>query len=107
MADLSPNPSPDDGLAGAGRAALTAAATTLQLVDPEADEMMSLDAVLRFFGGDRPIHYATLYRGIKAGRYPPPVSIGPNTRRWLRSQCREARQKLIDASSRKRDGEAD
>jgi predicted DNA-binding transcriptional regulator AlpA len=64
---------------------------------PRDDEMMSMGAVLEFFGGDTPLHYSTLYRGIAAGRYPKPVSIGPNSRRWLRSECRDARQKLIDA----------
>ena len=61
------------------------------------DEMMSIGAVLEIFGGDTPLHYSTLYRGIAVGRYPKPVSIGPNSRRWLRSECRDARQKLIDA----------
>ena len=64
------------------------------------DEMMTLPAVLAFFGGDRPIHYSTLYRGITAGRYPKPVRIGPNTSRWLRSECLVARQALIDARDR-------
>lgn len=57
-------------------------------------EMMTMAAVLAFFGGDRPIHSATLYRGIAAGRYPRPVPIGPNTKRWLRSECLAARQAL-------------
>jgi predicted DNA-binding transcriptional regulator AlpA len=60
------------------------------------DEMMSLDATLRFFGGDKPIHYSTLYRGIAAGRYAKPVHIGPNTVRWLRSECQEARKKMME-----------
>jgi predicted DNA-binding transcriptional regulator AlpA len=67
------------------------------------DEMMTMGAVLEFFGGDTPIHYSTLYRGIEAGRYPKGVRIGPNTVRWLRSECRAARQKLIAA----RDAEPD
>jgi len=61
------------------------------------DQLMSLGAVLEFFGGDRPIHFSTLYRGIANGRYPKPIPIGPNTKRWLRSECREARQRMIDA----------
>jgi len=43
------------------------------------NDMMSLEATLRFLGGDKPIHYSTLYRGIAAGRYPKPIHIGPNT----------------------------
>jgi len=62
------------------------------------DEMMPQEVTCKFFGGpDRPIHYSTLYRGIAAGRYPKPVHVGPNSVRWLRSECRKARQALIDA----------
>ena len=73
------------------------AAAEVDVTRPHDDEMMSIGTVLEYFGGDTPLHYSTLYRGIAAGRYPKPVSIGPNSRRWLRSECREARQKLIDA----------
>ena len=67
-------------------------------VQQHDDEMMSQPETCVFFGGpDRPIHYSTLYRGITAGRYPKPVRVGPNSVRWLRSECRVARQKLIDA----------
>jgi predicted DNA-binding transcriptional regulator AlpA len=66
--------------------------------DERDDDMMALKATCQFFGGvDRPIHYSTLYRGIAAGRYPKPVHIGPNSVRWLRSECRKARQTLIAA----------
>jgi hypothetical protein len=41
------------------------------------DDLMSMKSVLRFFGGDKPIHPATLYRGIAAGRYPAGIPIGP------------------------------
>jgi predicted DNA-binding transcriptional regulator AlpA len=61
------------------------------------DEMLTQQAACTFFGGDRPIHYSTLYRGIAAGRYPKPIRIGPNISRWLKSECRVARQALIAA----------
>lgn len=62
------------------------------------DVLMSLAETCRFFGGlDRPIHYSTLYRGIAAGRYPPPVRVGPNSVRWLLSECRAVRQAMIAA----------
>jgi predicted DNA-binding transcriptional regulator AlpA len=68
---------------------------------PEAvadDEvLLTTEEACVFFGGpSRPIHPATLYRNI-GGRYPRPVSIGPNSVRWLLSECRLARQKFIDA----------
>lgn len=34
-------------------------------------------------GGEHtPIHRSTFWRGIKAGRYPKPLKIGPGTNRW-------------------------
>jgi predicted DNA-binding transcriptional regulator AlpA len=46
--------------------------------------------VCRFFGGTRPINPATLYRGIRKGRYPAPVKVGPGSSRWLRDECETA-----------------
>ena len=65
-----------------------------------ADELMDADAVCAVFGGNKPIDPSTLYRGIKAGRYPAPVKIGPNISRWIRSRCVSARAALIAASDR-------
>jgi predicted DNA-binding transcriptional regulator AlpA len=67
------------------------------------EELMTQAATCAFFGGDRPIHYSTLYRGIATGRYPKPIRVGPNTSRWLRSECRAALKDLIS----KRDGAAE
>jgi predicted DNA-binding transcriptional regulator AlpA len=66
-------------------------------VNVSGDEMMTLAATCSFFGGDRPINPATLYRGIKVGRYPPPVHLGSRSSRWLRTECVAARQALINA----------
>ena len=52
--------------------------------------------------GTRPINASTLYRGIKQRRYPSPIKIGPNSSRWIRSECEAARQAMIAAR-----GEAD
>lgn len=52
-------------------------------------QLLDRDAVCRFFGGTKPIHPATLYRGIREGRYPPPIKIGNNSSRWLRLECQE------------------
>jgi predicted DNA-binding transcriptional regulator AlpA len=43
--------------------------------------------VCRLFGGTRPINSSTLYRGIRQGRYPKPVHVGPGSSRWLREEC--------------------
>jgi predicted DNA-binding transcriptional regulator AlpA len=46
--------------------------------------------VCRFFGGSRPLNPATLYRGIRVGRYPAPVKVGPGSSRWLRVESEAA-----------------
>lgn len=50
----------------------------------------------RFFGGSRPIHPATLYRGVKQGRYPRPVKVGPGTSRWLRTECEAVLRQMVE-----------
>ena len=59
------------------------------------DELLDLKAACIFFGGTRPLHQSTLYRGIKRGHYPTPIHVGPNTSRWLRSECTAALQSMI------------
>jgi predicted DNA-binding transcriptional regulator AlpA len=50
-----------------------------------------------FFGGtSRPINAATLYRGIKLGRYPQPVKVGPGSSRWLRAECEAALRQMAE-----------
>jgi predicted DNA-binding transcriptional regulator AlpA len=56
---------------------------------------MTLKEVCRFFGGSAPLHPATIYRGIGL-RYPQPVKIGPNSNRWLRTECEAALLGLAD-----------
>jgi predicted DNA-binding transcriptional regulator AlpA len=51
----------------------------------------------RFFGGSRPINPATLYRGIRDGRFPRPVHVGPGTSRWLREECEAALAAMVEA----------
>jgi predicted DNA-binding transcriptional regulator AlpA len=51
----------------------------------------------RFFGGTRPLNPATLYRGIREGRYPQPIKVGPGSSRWLRSECEAALAKMMEA----------
>ena len=50
------------------------------------EELLDADAACRFIGGSRPINPATLYRGIRAGRYPKPIKISPNMARWRKSE---------------------
>jgi len=67
--------------------------------DIQIVEELLLDekAVLKFFGGTKPLHRTTLWRGMKIGRYPRPIKIGPNSHRWLKSECEAARQAMVVA----------
>ena len=69
--------------------------------DELIDTMLTRAAACVFFGGpDKPIHPSTLYRGIAAGRYPGPIDIGPNIRRWSLAECAAARRKLAEGRPR-------
>jgi predicted DNA-binding transcriptional regulator AlpA len=65
--------------------------------DPHIEtELWQRETVLRFFGGDRPLNPATLYRGMQSGRYPRPVHIsGGGSVRWVASECRDALQRMM------------
>jgi predicted DNA-binding transcriptional regulator AlpA len=62
----------------------------------ESSQLLDRDAACRFFGGTRPIHAATLYRGVRQGRYPKPVHVGPGSSRWLREECEAALQAMVE-----------
>ncbi len=49
----------------------------------------------RFIGGSKPINPATLWRGVKAGRFPKPIKIGPQSVRWRRSELKAAIDRMI------------
>jgi predicted DNA-binding transcriptional regulator AlpA len=63
-------------------------------------ELLDIDEVCAFFGGTRPLNPSTIYRGLGT-RYPRPVDIGPNIRRWLRSECEAALQEMAAERRRK------
>lgn len=44
-------------------------------------ERVTIKGACRIVGGDRPIHPATYYRGVKAGIYPAADMVGPNIAR--------------------------
>jgi predicted DNA-binding transcriptional regulator AlpA len=58
-------------------------------------EMDLLDKrdVCRLFGN---INASTLYRGIRQGRYPKPIKVGPASSRWLLSECRDALRMMVE-----------
>jgi len=53
--------------------------------------------VCAFFGGSKPLHPATVYRGIKQGRYPPPVKPSPNANRWIGRELKAAKTEILEA----------
>ncbi len=62
----------------------------------QPDDLLDRAVVCRYFGGDRPINAATFYRGVRKGRYPKPIHVGPGSSRWLRAECEVALQAIIE-----------
>ena len=56
-------------------------------------DLLDKAGACHFFGGINP---ATLYRGIRQGRFPRPVKVGPGTSRWLRSECEAVLQGMVE-----------
>lgn len=53
-------------------------------------------------GGDEtPIHRATLWRGIKAGRYPAPIKVGAAMNRWLTPELLGVRESAAAKRARR------
>jgi predicted DNA-binding transcriptional regulator AlpA len=59
-------------------------------------QLLDRKEVCFFFGGSKPIDASTLYRGIRDGRYPRPVKVGPGSSRWLRSECENALRLMVE-----------
>jgi predicted DNA-binding transcriptional regulator AlpA len=59
------------------------------------DELLDITAVCALLGGSRPVHPATVWRAVKAGIYPKPLKISPNTCRWRRSELIAAIERRI------------
>jgi predicted DNA-binding transcriptional regulator AlpA len=57
--------------------------------------LLNRKEVCFFFGGNRPLDASTLYRGIKAGRFPRPVRVG-GLSRWLRTECEATLQAMVE-----------
>ncbi len=54
---------------------------------PDRDDLVDQPVACQILGGtNTPIHGSTLWRGVKAGRYPKPIKVGPGTNRWRVSE---------------------
>jgi predicted DNA-binding transcriptional regulator AlpA len=62
-------------------------------------ELLDKAEVCRLFGGNRPINPSTLYRGIRLGRYPKPIRVGPNSSRWLLTECLASLRAMVEQRS--------
>lgn len=67
----------------------------LNVAHIEDDGLYDLSFVCAYFGGNRPLHTATIYRGIAAGRYPQPVRPSPNVNRWVGRELKAAKAAII------------
>jgi predicted DNA-binding transcriptional regulator AlpA len=61
-------------------------------------QLLDKAAVLELLGGNRPINPSTLYRLIKAGKFPRPIHVGGSSR-WLRDECEAVLRKMTEARS--------
>jgi predicted DNA-binding transcriptional regulator AlpA len=64
------------------------------------DHLLDRAEVCRYFGGTKALNPSTLYRGIRQGRYPRPVKVGPGSSRWLKAECDAALQSMIEGRGR-------
>jgi hypothetical protein len=55
-------------------------------------DLLDIDGVAEFFGGNKPLHRATIWRKIKEGAIPAPIR---ELRRWDRGECEAARQAIF------------
>lgn len=54
---------------------------------PETDDLVDQPTACQIIGGtNSPIHGSTLWRGVRAGRYPAPIKVGPGSNRWRVSE---------------------
>jgi predicted DNA-binding transcriptional regulator AlpA len=66
-----------------------------------SDDLLDVYEACRLIGGSRPINPATLWRGVKDGRYSKPIKISRQAVRWKRSEL----QRDIERMIAERDGE--
>jgi Prophage CP4-57 regulatory protein (AlpA) len=64
----------------------------------EAD-LWDREVTCLFFGGTKPIHPATLYRGMRRGVFPQPIKIGVGVVRWRPDECRAALERMASERS--------
>jgi predicted DNA-binding transcriptional regulator AlpA len=74
------------------------------------DDLLDVHAACQFLGGSRPINPATLWRGVKAGRYSKPIKVGAQAVRWRRSDLMADIERMVaerDATARQHEAAAE
>jgi predicted DNA-binding transcriptional regulator AlpA len=71
---------------------------TEQATHGASDGLLDRRAVCELLGGNKPLNPSTLYRAIKAGRFPKPIHVGGSSR-WLRAECEAALRRMVEARS--------
>lgn len=70
----------------------------MNIAESEPFDLVDETGACREIGGDEsPVHRSTLWRGIRDGRYPPPLKMGPGINRWSRAELRAVRLKAAAA----------
>lgn len=69
------------------------------MADAPLDLIDAAEACRVIGGALSPIHKATLYRGVAAGLYPPPVHVAPNVSRWSRHALEAKLRPLFNDAS--------
>ena len=64
---------------------------------PASIELWDKQAVLEYFGGTKPLHLSTLYRGMASGIYPRPINVSADVVRWVADECRAATLRMLAA----------
>ena len=59
------------------------------------DDLLDVHAACKLLGGTKPINPATLWRGMKAGRFSRPIKIGAQSVRWRRSELQADIERMI------------
>jgi hypothetical protein len=63
------------------------------------DELLTADEACEFIGGKgKPIHPASLYRGIAKGIYHAPVHPSPGISRWIKRRLAKDRARIISGA---------
>ena len=57
---------------------------------------INIDGVCQRFGGNKPVHRATIYRAVQAGILPKPIKFG-RIARWRVDEVEEVLERLADA----------